>query len=100
MFYSKCKKKLERKNLDLLKHIVSTSSNENSIVIDFFCGSGTTFLAANELKRKWIGIDASSEAIKIAKEKLGEKNTSSFFENVNYEYENCILCEKPTKLLA
>ncbi len=62
------------KNLDLLKLIVNTSSNQESIVMDFFCGSGTTLVAAQELGRKWIGIDKSDKAIKIAKEKLSSEN--------------------------
>ena len=65
------------KNLDLLKNIILASSNDNSYVMDFFCGSGTTLLAANQLGRKWIGIDASSAAIKVAQEKL--LNNSNLF---------------------
>lgn len=42
------------KNLDMLKTIVKTSSNSESIVLDCFCGSGTTLMAAQLLDRKWI----------------------------------------------
>jgi len=59
------------KNLQLLKTIVAASSNMNSIVLDFYCGSGTTLLAAQELGRRWIGIDESLPAIETAKERLG-----------------------------
>lgn len=58
------------KNLDLLKNIIMASSNPDSIVLDFFCGSGTTLLAANQLDRNWIGIDCSHKAIEISKSKL------------------------------
>lgn len=58
------------KNLDLLKFIIETSSNENSYVLDCFCGSGTTLVASSLLNRKWIGIDASIKAIKIAQKRL------------------------------
>ena len=68
------------KNLDLLKHIIKTSSNENSIVMDFFCGSGTTLLAAQELGRKWIGIDQSEQAITIAKNRLENMQDKLFTE--------------------
>ena len=61
--------------------IVKTSSNENCIVMDFFCGSGTTLCAAQELGRKWIGIDKSEQAIKIAKKRLSEIQNSLFSEN-------------------
>lgn len=66
------------KNLDLLKHIIKTSSNSNSIVLDFFCGSGTTLIAAEELGRHWIGIDKSEQAIKVTKEKLKKLNSELF----------------------
>lgn len=58
------------KNLDLLKFIIKTSSNENSYVLDCFCGSGTTLVASSLLNRKWIGIDASEKAIEVARERL------------------------------
>jgi adenine-specific DNA-methyltransferase len=51
------------KNLDMLKMIVQASSNEGDIVLDPFCGSGTTLHAARDLNRKWIGIDQSITAI-------------------------------------
>ena len=66
------------KNLDLLKTIIGASSNEDSIVLDFFCGSGTTLVAANELKRKWIGIDLSQKAIDIAEKRIRNKNLNLF----------------------
>lgn len=66
------------KNLDLLKNIILASSNTDSVILDFFCGSGTTLKAAETLGRHWIGIDSSPKAIEIAKNKLGE--------NVNYTY--------------
>lgn len=66
------------KNINLLKQIIKTSSNENSLVMDFFCGSGTTLLAAEQLSRRWIGIDNSEKAIEIALKKLdAEKNMYS-----------------------
>jgi adenine-specific DNA-methyltransferase len=58
------------KNIDLLKLIILASSNEGSLVLDFFCGSGTALIAAQELKRNWIGVDQSEQAIKITKKKL------------------------------
>ena len=52
------------KNADLLDLIIKTSSNPESIVLDCFCGSGTTLKSAQLLNRKWIGIDQSEFAIK------------------------------------
>lgn len=61
------------KNFEMLENIIRASSNENSIVLDFFCGSGTTLLAAQKLNRRWIGIDASEIAIEVVKKRLFEK---------------------------
>lgn len=47
------------KNLNMLKMIVKASSNEGDIILDPFCGSGTTVHAARDLSRHWIGIDES-----------------------------------------
>lgn len=58
------------KNEDLLDFIIKTSSNSDSLVLDCFCGSGTTLKAALKNSRKFIGIDQSSLAIEAAKEKL------------------------------
>ena len=62
------------KNHRLLDLIISTSSNKGSIVLDCFCGSGTTLKSANLLGRKWIGIDQSDEAIKQSKVKIDDSN--------------------------
>jgi adenine-specific DNA-methyltransferase len=61
------------KNLSLLKLLIEMSSDEDSIVLDCFCGSSTTLIAAQELGRKWIGIDSSMEAIRISNNKLSVK---------------------------
>ena len=73
------------KNINLLKSIISASSNEGSIVMDFFCGSGTTLIAAQELNRNWIGIDKSDQAIKITKKKI-QKIEKTFFSDCDYSY--------------
>lgn len=52
------------KNIKLLELIITASSNEGDIVLDCFAGSGTTLEAAYHNKRKWIGVDNSSESIK------------------------------------
>jgi adenine-specific DNA-methyltransferase len=73
------------KNLDLLKFIVRASSNEGDLVLDCFCGSGTTLVAAQELNRNWIGIDKSEPAIKVVRKKLSNMS-SSLFAKVEYEF--------------
>ena len=74
------------KNINLLKDIISTSSNEDSIVLDCFCGSGTTLVAGQELGRKWIGIDQSDEAIKVTQKRLNNIQTNLFSRDINFEY--------------
>lgn len=74
------------KNLNLLKDIVLASSKEDSIVLDCFCGSGTTLIASQELGRKWIGIDQSDEAIKITQKRLKNIPTNLLTPEVNFEY--------------
>ena len=54
----------------LLERIISASSNPGDMVADFFCGCGTTISVAEKLKRRWIGCDISSEAIRVIKERL------------------------------
>ena len=68
------------KNSDLLDLIIKTSSNEGSVVLDCFCGSGTTLESANRSNRKWIGIDESELAINstVNKMKLNEEDNDSF----------------------
>ena len=51
------------KNMDMLETIVLASTNPNDIVLDCFCGSGSTLQAAYQNDRRWIGIDNSIEAI-------------------------------------
>lgn len=58
------------KNADMLDLIVATSSEEGSIVMDCFCGSGTTLASAKKLGRQWIGIDQSGLAIETAIKKI------------------------------
>ena len=58
------------KNLTMLETIIRASSNPGDLVLDCFCGSGTTLLAAQKNNRHWIGIDQSQAAISVAKNKL------------------------------
>ncbi|KKN47260.1 hypothetical protein LCGC14_0664810 [marine sediment metagenome] len=54
----------------LLNIIVNASSNEGDIILDSFCGSGTTCVSAAKLNRKFIGIDSNPDAVKLTKERL------------------------------
>jgi DNA modification methylase len=54
----------------LLERIIKASSNEADLVLDPFCGCGTTIAAAQKLKRRWIGIDITHLAITLMKKRL------------------------------
>ena len=56
----------------LLNQILSIVTDENDLVIDPFCGSGTTCVSAKHLKRNFIGIDISSDAVELANKRLEE----------------------------
>jgi site-specific DNA-methyltransferase (adenine-specific) len=59
-----------QKPVALLERIVSTSTNPNDVVLDPFCGCGTTVCAAEKLKRDWIGIDITHLSIALIKARL------------------------------
>ncbi|MFX1363544.1 MAG: DNA-methyltransferase [Promethearchaeota archaeon] len=57
----------------LIERIILASSNEEDLVADFFCGTGTTLAAAKRLNRNWIGVDNNSKAIELCKKRLNIK---------------------------
>jgi DNA modification methylase len=61
-----------QKPVALLERIIAASSNEGNIVLDPFCGCGTTVHAAQKLRRKWIGIDVTHLAIGLIERRLME----------------------------
>ena len=54
----------------LLKRIILASTNENDLIADFFCGSGTTLVVAEKLGRRWIGCDLNKLAIHMTRKRL------------------------------
>lgn len=61
-----------QKPVELLKRIIEISTNQNDIVLDPFCGSGTTLLACKLLNRQFIGIDKNPLAISITNKRLND----------------------------
>jgi DNA modification methylase len=61
---------LTQKPEALLEVIIKASSNPTDIVLDPMCGCGTTIVVAHKLDRRWIGIDISSQACEIMKERM------------------------------
>lgn len=54
----------------LLDRVIAASSNAGDLVLDPFCGSGTTLVAAEAAGRQWVGIDISPDACNIARNRL------------------------------
>lgn len=60
------------KPLKLMSYLITLFSREGDIVLDPFCGSGTTCLAAKNLGRKYIGIEQEAEYVEIAEARLSD----------------------------
>jgi site-specific DNA-methyltransferase (adenine-specific) len=60
-----------QKPIALLRRIVAVSSRPGEVVLDPFAGTGTTLAAAEELGRRWIGIDLAPLAVALATERMG-----------------------------
>jgi site-specific DNA-methyltransferase (adenine-specific) len=61
-----------QKPLALLERIIQASSNPGDVVLDPFCGCGTTVCAAQKLGRQWIGIDITHLAIALMRQRLDD----------------------------
>jgi DNA modification methylase len=61
-----------QKPLALLERVVCASSNPGDLVADFFCGSGTTLVAAERLGRSWMGCDANPAAVTLARKRIDQ----------------------------
>lgn len=56
----------------LLERIIKASSSKGDVVLDSFCGCGTSLAVAQKLERHWIGIDISPTAVKLVERRLGK----------------------------
>ncbi len=72
------------KNHEMLATIIRASSNEDSLVLDCFAGSGGTLVEANRLNRRWIGVDRSKSAIATIRKNL---NANLLFAGDEIPYE-------------
>ena len=59
-----------QKPIDLIERVIEVSSNEGDLVLDPFCGCGTAVHAAQNLGRRWIGIDICVNACKVIEQRL------------------------------
>ncbi|MCB9640133.1 MAG: site-specific DNA-methyltransferase [Myxococcales bacterium] len=68
-----------QKPLALLERLLSAFSEPQHLVADFFCGSGTTLLAAESLKRRWIGADQSPIALQTTQQRLLQRHPPAHY---------------------
>jgi site-specific DNA-methyltransferase (adenine-specific) len=89
-----------QKPLLLLERIIKIASNKDDVVLDPFCGSGTTLVAAVSLNRQAIGIDISDDALEITRKRLEHpvKTESRLFQQGRDSYRNAD--EKALSLLC
>lgn len=69
-----------QKPLELVERIIGASSKSGDVVLDPFCGCGTTVAAAQKLDRQWIGIDITHLAIALQKYRLQEMFPDATFQ--------------------
>ncbi len=81
-----------QKSEALMHRIIQTSSREGDIVLDAFCGCGTTIAVAERLKRRWIGIDITYQAIAVMllrlKKTFGERLSDIAVEGIPRDIES------------
>jgi len=66
------------KPISLMSYLITMGSKEGDIVLDPFCGSGTTLIASSLLKRKYVGIELNPEYVTIAQKRLDYWKNKSF----------------------
>lgn len=73
---------------ELLRKLILASSNEEDVLLDPFCGSGTTAVCAEQLKRKWIACDLSIEYLEWAIDRIELVESWSIEKWIKYDFEN------------
>jgi len=66
----------------LLEKIIQASSNEGDVVLDAYCGCGTTIAVAQKLNRNWIGIDITYQSISLILKRLSDTYGESAMNNI------------------
>ena len=83
-----------QKNENLIARIIKSATNEGDLVMDFFCGSGSTLAVAEKLNRRWVGCDIGKLAIYTTQKRLLEIEQSKDLGNLKKKY------TKPSKSFA
>ncbi len=68
----------------LLERIIKASSNEGDVILDAYCGCGTTIAVAQKLNRNWIGIDITYQSISLIMKRLEDSFGKSVLEKDNF----------------
>jgi DNA modification methylase len=68
----------------LLDRIIKASSNENDVILDAYCGCGTTIAVAQKLNRNWIGIDITFQSISLIMKRLEDSFGKSILEKDSF----------------
>lgn len=71
-----------QKPLTLLQRIIKASSNEGDVILDAYCGCGTTIDAAQKLKRSWIGMDITFQSVAVVLKRLEDTYGKAFIETI------------------
>jgi site-specific DNA-methyltransferase (adenine-specific) len=66
----------------LLERIIEASTNIGDVVLDAYCGCGTSIAVAQKLKRHWIGIDITYHSISLILKRLGDTFTKTVMDNI------------------
>ena len=66
----------------LLERIIKASSNEGDIILDAYCGCGTTIAVAEKLNRSWIGVDITYQSISLILKRLEDSFGKNSIENI------------------
>jgi DNA modification methylase len=86
-----------QKPIALLERILELSSKPGDLVLDGFCGCGTTLIAAEKLKRNWIGIDVSPTACRVMSQRLWD--IFKLDEGKDFNIEDLLKTEQELRIL-
>lgn len=86
----------------LMERIIESSSDRGQIVLDPFCGCGTTIAVAHRMRREWIGIDVSPQAVRIMKQRVDREGARAEVDGLpesmedvrklgHYEFQNWVV---------
>lgn len=73
-----------QKPIDVMRQVIKLFTGENNLILDPFCGSGSTCIACKQLNRRFIGIEKEERYVNIARERLTQDSLNTFNSNKRY----------------